>query len=400
MRAFIKKLISVVFVAVIILSAVVAVNLGKNFFVDTAAELGDEPPAKITDTGSPFKHYYDDLEITEKHAYNRIIKEIYGMPERIRIPFIEIEQLDKVFTALLYDNPDLFFVARRCSIVTRLSGTYCMIDYLVTPEEYAKQKAELDAVCDKVIASLDGIDDPWHKELRIHDYIVDNCKYVHVDGELTYSSSYGALVNGEAACEGYTKAMKLLLDKAGVESGIVSGVVDDPNGEPGNHMWNVVKIGDEFYHTDCTWDDPVSDTGEQMKLYAYFNLSDEVISKTHTDFSRDFSCNSMAENYYVKTGSFFETYSQADVKSLAEAVAKTLNRGENDVQLRFGSTKAYNEAVADLITNGRIYDVLVKAKNKTSAVFSTDSLTYYKDKEQCVINFTLNVTGRAELTNG
>ena len=400
MRAFIKKLISVVFVAVIVISAVVAVNIGKNFFVDTAAELGDEPPAKITDTGSPYKHYYDDLENTEKHVYNRIISNIYGMPERIRIPFIEIEQLDKVFTALLYDNPDLFFVARRCSIVTRLSGTYCTIDYLITPEEYAEQKEKLDAVCNKVIASLDGIDDPWQKELRIHDYIVDNCKYVHVDGELTYSSSYGALVNGEAACEGYTKAMKLLLDKAGIESSIVSGIVDDPNGNPGNHMWNVVKLGDDFYHTDCTWNDPVSDTGEQMKLYAYFNLSDEVISRTHADFSKEFNCNSMAENYYVKTGSYFETYAQADVKSLADAVAKTLNRGENDVQLRFGSTKAYNEAVADLITNGRIYDVLARAKNKTSAVFSTDSLTYYKDKEQCVINFTLNVTGRYEFTNG
>ena len=69
-----------------------------------------EPPAKITDTGSPYKHYYDDLDNTEKHVYNRIISNIYGMPERIRIPFIEIEQLDKVFTALLYDNPDLFFV--------------------------------------------------------------------------------------------------------------------------------------------------------------------------------------------------------------------------------------------------------------------------------------------------
>lgn len=400
MRAFIKKLISFVFIIVIVVSVAFGVLVGRNFLVDTATELSDEPPAKVTDIGSPYKHYYDDLENIEKHVYNRIITEIYGMPEKIRIPFIDLEQLDRVFTALLFDNPDLFFVARRCSIATKITGTYCTVDYLVTAEEYAKQKAELEAVRDRVMKSLEGIDDPWQKELRIHDYIVDNCRYVHVDGELTYSSSYGALVNGEAACEGYTKAMKLLLDAAGIESGIVSGVVDDPEGLPGNHMWNAVKLGESFYHVDCTWDDPVNESGEQMKLYAYFNLSDKVIARTHADFSRDFSCNSMEENYYVKTGSFFETYSQADVKSLSETVAKTLNRGENDIQLRFGSAKAYNEAVADLITNGRIYDVLVKAKNKTSAVFSTDSLTYYKDKEQCVINFTLNVTGRAELTNG
>lgn len=400
MKKAVKKIFSLLLTVILIVSAAVALNVGKNLFVDTSAELSDVPPAKITDIGSPYKFYFDDLENVEKEAYNRILKKIYDMPERIRVPFITLEQLDKVFTAILCDNPDLFFVARRCTITTKITGTYCKVDYILTPEEYAAQRAQLDEVCAQVLKTVVGIDDPWKKELKIHDYIVENCKYNLVEGDLTYSSAYGALVNGEAACEGYAKAAKFLFDAAGIESGVVSGTVADPNGNPGSHMWNVVKIGGNFYHLDCTWNDPLSDTGEQMKLYAYFNLSDEEMSKTHKDFSREYGCNSMEENYFVKTDSYFDSFSKSDENRLSRIVANVLNGGEKDVQLRFGSKSAYDSAVNHLITNGRIYDVLVSAKNKTSAVFSTDSLTYYKDREQCVLNFTVDVTGRAELTNG
>lgn len=400
MKKAVKKIFSLLLTAVLIASVAVAVNVGKNLFIDTSAELSDVPPAKITDIGSPYKFYFDDLDNVEKEAYNRILGKIYDMPERIRVPFITLEQLDKVFTALLCDNPDLFFVARRCSITTKITGTYCKVDYILTPEEYAAQRAKLDEVCQKVKKTVEGIDDPWKKELKIHDYIVENCRYTLVEDDLTYSSAYGALVNGEAACEGYSKAAKLLLDAAGIENGVVSGTVADPDGNPGSHMWNVVRIGEDFYHLDCTWDDPISDSGEQIKLYAYFNLSDEEMSKTHVDFSKEYGCGSMKENYYVKTDSYFESFSQSDEKRLSKIVANVLNGGEKDVQLRFGSKSAYDSAVKQLITNGRIYDVLISAKNKTSAVFSTDSLTYYKDREQCVLNFTVKVTGRAELTNG
>lgn len=400
MKKAVKRFLSLVLTGILIVSAAVAINFGKNIFADTAAELSDVPPDEITDIGSPYKFFFDDLDIVEKEAYNRILKNIYDMPERIRVPFISLEQLDKVFTAILCDNPDLFFVARTCSIRTTIMGTFCKIEYILTPEEYAQRKAELDEACAEFLRSIEGIDDQWKKELIIHDFVIDNCKYKHVDGDLTYSSAYGAIVNGEAACEGYAKAAKYLFDAAGIESGVVSGTVDDPDGNPGSHMWNVVKFGDDFYHLDLTWDDPVNDAGEQMKLYAYFNVSDEAIAGTHSGFSRDYGCDSMEENYYVKTGSYFKSFSKEDEEKLSRTVAKVLDRGEKDVQLRFSNKEAYDSAVRRLITNGGIYNVLVAAKNKTSAVFSTDKVTYYKDRGQCVLNFTVNVTGRAELTDG
>lgn len=346
-------------------------------------------PAQITDIGSPFKHHYNGLEDIEKHAYNEILSNIYSMPETISIPAIDSEQFNRVFSALLCDNPDLFFVGRKCTLTSHLLATDCAIEYIIGKEEYSEQKAELDGICEAVVSSLTNPDDEWQTEKEIHDYIVENCEYKIVESEHVYSSAYGALVNGEAACEGYSKAAKLLLDTAGIESSVVSGISRGFDGEYDPHMWNAVKINGDFYYLDCTWNDPVSSDGKEYTAYSYFNVSDEMIASTHTDISQDFGCDSTEENYYIKTGRFFSSYDRSCEKKLALLVADELEGGSETLQLRFGSKKVYDKAVSDLIGGERIYNVLRAAKSKTNVDFSADSLSYYKTPDQLLLTVIL-----------
>ena len=346
-------------------------------------------PVEITDAGSPYKHYYNGLEKLEKHAYNEILSKIYDMPETVSIPAIDSDSFNKVFSALLCDNPDLFFVGRKCTLSFHLLETDCKIEYIIGKEDYEAQKAELDGACDAVISSLTSPHDEWQTEKEIHDYIVENCAYKIVESEHIYSSAYGALVNGEAACEGYSKAAKLLFDKAGIESSVVSGISRGFDGEYDPHMWNAVKINGGFYYLDCTWDDPVSSDGKEYTAYSYFNVSDEMIASSHTDISQDFGCDSTEENYYIKTGRYFSSYDRSCEKKLALLVAEELENGSDTLQLRFGNEKAYNKALADLIESGRIYNVLKSAKNKTNVDFSADSLSYYKTPDQLLLTVIL-----------
>ena len=346
-------------------------------------------PAEPTDIGSPYKHCYNGLENIEKHAYNEILLKIYDMPEKISIPAIGGDSFNKVFSALLCDNPDLFFVGRKCTLTSHLLATDCAIEYIIDKEEYAAQKAELDSICDAVVSSFTSPDDEWQTEKEIHDYITENCEYKIVESEHVYSSAYGALVNGEAACEGYSKAAKLLFDKAGIESSVVSGISRGFDGEYDPHMWNAVKINGDFYYLDCTWDDPVSSDGKEYTAYSYFNVSDEMIESTHTDISQDFGCDSTEENYFIKTGRYFSAYDRSCEKKLASLVAEELDSGSDTLQLRFGSKKVYDKAVADLIGSGRIYNVLKSAKNKTTVDFSTESLSYYKTPDQLLLTVIL-----------
>lgn len=382
-----KKIISF-FVSTVLTVVCAAAILAIGYVMlssSSVSEWNNTEAVEVTEFGSPHKFYYRRLDNIEKHAYNEIISQIYELPESIEIPDINAEQLDRIFSALLYDNPDLFFVGRKCTLSSEMLKTYCSVEYIMTKEEYLVQKAELMQVAESVISGLSNPDDEWQTELEIHDYIIENCKYELSEPKLVYSSSYGALVNGYAACEGYSKAAKLLFDMAGIESSVVSGISANFSGDEGAHMWNAVKINGDFYYLDCTWDDPVNDEKKDMKLYSYFNINDEMISATHSDFSYDFGCTATAENYYVKTGRYFEDYGRSDEKAVAKLISSEIDKGVWEIQLRFGSKEAYNKAVEDLLDNERIYSVLSRADDMTDKRISYKTITYYKDPGQLML---------------
>lgn len=384
-----KKFLSFLFKAAVCAACVLMCVHAASTVLGPLNKWKNTEPVELTDAGSPYKYYYDELESIEKHAYNEILSNIYDMPESISIPAIDSEQFNRVFSALLRDNPDLFFVGRKSTLVSNLLSTDCSIEYIIDKQDYSAKKADLDSACEAVLASLSNPDDEWQTEKEIHDYIVKNCEYKIVESEHVYSSAYGALVNGEAACEGYSKAAKLLLDKAGIESSVVSGISRGFDGEYDPHMWNAVKINGGYYYLDCTWDDPVSNDGKEYITYSYFNVSDDMIASTHSDISHDFGCDSTQENYYIKTGRYFSAYDRSDEKTLARLIADELESGSETLQIRFGSKEVYDEAVSDLIGGGRIYNVLQIAKNKTNVKFLTDSLSYYKTPDQLLLTVIL-----------
>lgn len=112
----------------------------------------------------------------------------------------------------------------------------------------------------------------------IHDYIIKNTAY-DSDGSTDFidHTPYGVFAKGISVCDGYTYAAKLLLDAAGIENYTVDGKASDED-----HTWNIVKIGDTFYHMDVTWDDPLNDLGRDMLIYDYFLINDEKIKEDHS----------------------------------------------------------------------------------------------------------------------
>ncbi len=134
------------------------------------------------------------------------------------------------------------------------------------------------------------------KEIALHDYIVNHACYddINFQNNTVPNESYtpyGILIKGTGVCEGYAHTMKLLLNKAGVECILVYGKAD---GE--EHAWNIVKIDNQYYHLDATWDDPA---GVDRSTYYYFNLSDKMIAVNH-NWDKDLypQCTSTKHNYY------------------------------------------------------------------------------------------------------
>lgn len=116
----------------------------------------------------------------------------------------------------------------------------------------------------------------YEKERAIHDYVVESASYdyaaVELKGGQDAYNSYGVLVDKSGVCASYAEAMALLLNRAGIECIVVIGEVGTVS-----HAWNIVKLEEEYYHLDATWDDAVTKIS-----YNYFNITDNTMSEGRT----------------------------------------------------------------------------------------------------------------------
>ncbi len=390
-----KKLLSLILGFIVVLTLAFGLTNASQFFENPTRYWDETPAVELTDIGSPYKTYFYTLTNIEKHAYNAILTELTNMPERIKIPNLSGFELENVFSALLSDNPELFFVNRTCTLKQfTFKYDYFVPSYLMTADEYKDDILRLRNKANKIIESLTDKGDQWQTELEIHDYIITHCKYkLNSDGSDFYvSSAFGSLVNGYAACEGYSKGAKLLLDMAGIKNALVSGDATNSDGKTVKHMWNAVCLNGKWYYLDCTWDDPVTEKNDNIPNYSYFNVTTDMISTSHGDFSYSFDCTSIEENYHVKTGTYFKEYNRSYEKKIADIIADSLDDGDGRIELRFENEEIYNAAMQDLFeSEGRRIDyVLTSVASKTSKEFS-DYFRYIPDDKQYVLTLVIDL---------
>lgn len=207
----------------------------------------------------------------------------------------------------------------------------------------------------------------FEKVKFIHDYIINNCEYnqAAVRNPNSYPSSftaYGALVEGTAVCEGYSKAFSLLCEQVGIETLLVTG---SANGI--DHMWNMVKCNGQWYHIDVTWDDPVMDDNSADIHYTYFNVTTAQISRDHIISSpllKVPTATATSENYFVKLKLIANSYSEAKSIVQAEAI-KALQRGDNKITIKAANKSVYDEIYSKMLVNdGDIFELLYNAKSQ------------------------------------
>ena len=189
-----------------------------------------------------------------------------------------------------------------------------------------KEAAELKEVCEKFLKEeiTESMND-YEKELAIHDFIINSCEYSDVS-EATYQhGAYGALVMGDAWCEGYSRAAALLLRLCDIDAKLIKGFVgENPEGKDSNHMWNQVKLGNTWYHLDLTMDDPKRDN--PVICHLYLNVSDDKMAADRSwDRDNSETCTSMSDNYFVRNKISF-----SDDESLQQYIRSELENGNRE----------------------------------------------------------------------
>lgn len=133
------------------------------------------------------------------------------------------------------------------------SGYDVHITFTFTYLSNADQEAQMDQAVADLLSSLDlsGKTD-YQKIKAIYDYICSNITYdydnLYNDSYTLKHSSYAALINKKAVCQGYASLFYRLALEAGIDARVISGDSGGP------HAWNIVKIEGSYYNLDSTWD--------------------------------------------------------------------------------------------------------------------------------------------------
>lgn len=115
-----------------------------------------------------------------------------------------------------------------------------------------------------------------------HNYIIDNTVYDSNYLETNLNDidnpshkALGPLFFGKALCGGYADVMAIFLDRLNIPNYRISS---------SDHIWNFVYLDNNWYHLDLTWDDPVTDSGVNMRLDTFLLITTEQLENLNTNY--------------------------------------------------------------------------------------------------------------------
>ena len=228
------------------------------------------------------------------------------------------DQVQEIYLKVLYDNPLFFYVNQTVIKMTGEPGYWILLpEFLYANREINEITKQIRKVVDKVAIKANNFKSNEFKlEKYLHDSVVKSVAYdydsLQQEDCFDAHSIVGAFLHNKAVCEGIAKAFKLLCNEFGIKCIVVLGKADKEGDFSGDkyHAWNLVKIGDESYHVDVTWDN-MYDTEIHHISYDYFNVTTKDILKDHQPIGGPLPpCDSTRLNYFYSTKSFVSTYSE------------------------------------------------------------------------------------------
>ncbi|MGN1480309.1 leucine-rich repeat protein [Porcipelethomonas sp.] len=106
------------------------------------------------------------------------------------------------------------------------------------------------------------------KAKALHDWVLNKVDYDYDNTIATKNHVDSSIfLNDTTVCEGFARGYVLLMNAAGIETKKVGNT---------DHVWNIVNIGNLYFHIDCCWDEGNENTSNK---YKYFMKSDAEIKE-------------------------------------------------------------------------------------------------------------------------
>ena len=238
-----------------------------------------EFPAEVASVEIPRLYSAEGAEaavLKELHEYLR--DSIAEMQPEIDVSSygIPTDSLLKIFTETVNYYPELFHISSSIRYSYIGNSVYSVIpEYVITAEEYAARMKTYNERLDYIVSGAAPLKTDLEKILYIHNYLVANFEY---DTSYKIYDVYNFLTTGTGVCQAYTQTFNALMHRLGIEC---TSAINNPE----SHTWNIVRLDGEFYHIDCTHDDPLGQSAGSVR-YDLFLLSDSSVTsyKSHTSW--------------------------------------------------------------------------------------------------------------------
>lgn len=196
----------------------------------------------------------------------------------------------------------------------------------------------------------------------VHQALIERTEYTYPSkNDTQVASIYGALVNGKANCDGYSRAFNWIMNDLDIPSVLVAGVARNARYEEQSkeeidqvmqerHQWNYVKIKDSWFAVDVTWDDPIKavKTVDGIRV-TYLLRGSDTMDENHFPMGQlspngyTFSYPTLEQADYDKLSNQneIEDYNDltTDLKVSVEKVVDDISSGTDDLGNAFVSTK-------------------------------------------------------------
>lgn len=391
MKSTIKSICNFIVIIIIVIFMFYIV-----FFTEIPAKTGNLIREKVEEKTYSYDEYNEDFKINElsiamnTYYYNLLTndqKKIYSSiangVKNFQNEFVVRDYIagDKdefanevniAIEAFTNDHPEVFYLKSQYSsyIISSFNGNYGYIKLNYTEEsldiinEKIKRMSER---IDNYISDLDGLSD-FEKEIIIHDRLSYDVEYSKLeDLPRAYHTAEGTLLENVGVCDSFTKALQLIYNKAGIDSIIVLGTLDNSP-----HAWNLVKIEDDWYHVDLTSSHSMYDeTG--IVNHAYFNLDDETMKKFCT-----------MDNEELLPDAYESKYNYYEYNNLIIKEDENIYDKLSEICSKFND-KNYIEFYLEGNVGERISSILVSLKQIDITYIDGSKMYYYNIQNAIII---------------
>ncbi len=251
-----------------------------------------------------YQFYRNLLSIDEQRKYDELLSLLSTDEEKIRFPISSFESGQRVVDAVKNDHPEIFYLSGRYLFSQVGFQKVLILEREIPAEESKRMLFQMQSRIRQAFIPIRNLPSAYKKILYVHDWFLKNITYDVTSPRM--HSIVGPLMENRGCCQGISLAAKMIFDYLNIPSLVLFGKGMRVPTIMESHAWNVVKIDQEYYHLDITFD-------LSGKIHAYLNVTDKEVKMTHQYKELPgIRCTETEWNYHVQNRCVFHSLEEAE----------------------------------------------------------------------------------------